>query len=111
RGTVVVLSEGQEQLRQALQNNEVAFVISVTGQLARLGVTPADPVPYWDKAEIPFLAFYADGDFHHRPVADVMRSDFVRNCYAFPDLATFNRDFGSDAVQSFCVTPAIPDNP
>src|SRR5581483_9226016 len=32
RGTVVVLSEGQEQLRQALQNNEVAFVISVTGQ-------------------------------------------------------------------------------
>jgi hypothetical protein len=111
RGTVVVLSEGQEPLRQALQNDEVAFVISVTGQLARLGVSASDPVPYWDKAKIPFLAFYADGDFHHRAVADAMRSDYVRNCYAFPDLVTFQRDFGHDAVQSFGVTPGIPDNP
>src|SRR5258708_32300222 len=100
-----------DAFRALIGSDEIAFIISITGQFARSGLAGSDPEPIWDKLKIPFLAYYPDGDFLHRADTTPIRSDYVRKCYPFEDVLRLRQPFETDEVYSFRVNPAVSANP
>ncbi len=112
RTRLITLDDPQldAEFRPLLASNEIRFVIGISGHFAKLGVTDSDPVPIWDKLQIPFLAYYKDADFYYRP-SPFMRSDFVRKCYPFQGLMDVKRGIDVDEAYSFLVHPSLAPNP